>query len=207
MPSKRLHPKRCICLPGLYFGPGEPFSSRPMAERAYTLLLGADFATSNRDVDELQERATRVLTAILSLCIARVPTILSLQHPTLGWQIVAADVAEQYGGTLTPADAEELVRVFAGVRSEHLAGLNSNSGPDSTPSELATLADQWLDATRHDDRAPAAEPTSLASWPAPLENLLADVQLHESPAPIAAPTATTTPPWPPRITPPPTRTS
>ncbi|KAK4156590.1 hypothetical protein C8A00DRAFT_30558 [Chaetomidium leptoderma] len=114
---------------------------------------------------------------------------------------------------MTPADAEELVAVFAEARREYLDRTHRNPAPSPPPANrLMRLIDRWLDATRQADRAPAGaqipSQQTLVARPAPLENLFVGFGLrdHDRDAPPAAApittAASTSHPWPPSHLPP-----
>ncbi|GAB1315524.1 hypothetical protein MFIFM68171_05734 [Madurella fahalii] len=119
MPN-RFNPKRAISFHGISLEPGKPFSSHVLTERVYGLLLGPGYPQADQhSLHERRLRATTILLAIFSACLGRVETFLSLQNSALGWQIVAADLAETHGSGLAGPEVEELVRVFADARSTY----------------------------------------------------------------------------------------
>lgn len=155
---KTFHPKRAICLGGLYFGPGQPFSSQQRAEKIYHLLLGPDYGYSQGEgnMQQRRSRASSILSIIFSVCLGRVETFPSLRNSELGWQIVAGDLAENHGSNLAGPEVEELVRVFTAARTAHIDRSQSRERPcdsfASDYSDLAKLIDQWLSTIGHDGR-------------------------------------------------------
>jgi hypothetical protein len=105
---------------------------------------------------------------------------------------------------LTPAEVEELVRVFADARAEYLSRLDpsaAQTATESPPSELIKIIDRWLDATRHNPPPSAGNQVLVTSRPAPLENLFANFGPRNDGTPstslsAASPSASTQD-WPP----------
>lgn len=199
----RPHPKRALYLEGLYFEPGRPFSSVPAAERLYGLLLGEDYYAGTRSVQEQRERATRILSAIFSTSLARVGTFVTLNDLKLGWQIVAGDIVENYGANITPAEVEELVRVFSEARARYFGHPHLSMASISGSTELQNMIDEWRDMTgqtgRQNDHIPS-EVTTLVERPRPAplehEHLFAGFGLRNDQGP-PPPAASTSQPWPP----------
>ncbi|KAH6843321.1 hypothetical protein B0I37DRAFT_393573 [Chaetomium sp. MPI-CAGE-AT-0009] len=190
MPTK-LHPKQALHLDGIQFAPGHPFSSR---------YAGSE---GKKQLAQVRERASGILSQIFDLCVARTATFAALEDWTLGWQIVAGDMAETYGCVMEAGEVEELVTVFADARARFLDSPRADSAHSSSD-RLPNLIDRWLDATRRNAGAPSSHPPppppSLPSRPAPLENLLAGFSLlnHGTSPPAAAASSG----WPPSHLPP-----
>ncbi len=110
IPAKRI----LVHVEGIRLRPGALFTSPVMAALAYGLLFGRNYeqAAANKDIHKLRARATKILTQLFTLCIARAATLAALDDASLGWQIVAGDIAEQYGCSLKATEVQELVSVF-----------------------------------------------------------------------------------------------
>ncbi|KAH6640292.1 hypothetical protein F5144DRAFT_639870 [Chaetomium tenue] len=192
---KKVRPKQALHLEGIHLAPGQMFSSGLLAERR----------TGSKQLAQVRERASAILSRIFDLCLARAATFAALDDWDLGWQIVAGDLAENHKCVMGAGELKELVTVFADARVRFLDSPRADK-PHASPSpdKLANLIDRWLEATPHDTAAitphPPALPSLLPARPAPLENLFAGFSLHtHGTSPAAATTAAgpTTTDWPP----------
>ena len=158
-----------------------------LAERVFGLLLGPEYGetTGSWQLTQVRARASGILSQIFELCLARTATFVALDDWTLGWQIVAEDMAENHNCVMEAGGVEELVTVFTDARTRFLHSIRADR-PYASPIKLASLIDQWLSATRLDTGAPSSDSTALSSSlparPAPLENLFAGFGLGPSPA-------------------------
>ena len=209
MPGKIPAKQILLHIEGIRLGPGALFTSPVMAALAYGLLFGHNYeqAAANQNIRKvLRTRATSILTQLFTICVARAATFAALDDSNLGWQVVAGDIAEQYGCALQARDVSELVAVFGTARILFLEHTLPGIAQEAQPSELTTLIDRWIDAMGHDDQVAAgAQPSHaplttslLPSRPAPMENLAASFSLHTlAPSPSPAANAITAQSWPP----------
>lgn len=115
--------KTTLKLPGLFFGPGEPFSSRRYAQQAYNALLGDGDARKKLTLDAAKSQVSNRITQLFQLCLDLQGLYTALRGGDTFWDTVASqwEVSCDLGGQ----EVEEIVRVFINAPNAYMGSANT----------------------------------------------------------------------------------
>lgn len=164
--------KSALKLPGLFFGPGELFSSRQSAQQAYHALLGDSDARKKLSLDAAKLQVSSRTTQLFQLCLDHQGLYTAVRGGNLFWDTIAThwDVSCDLSGV----DVEEIVGVFTNAFNVYKGGIQ-------TP--LTQSIRQWTTIAQGvTQMAPAAQ-LQIPHHPHPVAAASSDLEgLHIGPA-------------------------
>ncbi|KAI0015899.1 hypothetical protein F4780DRAFT_783745 [Xylariomycetidae sp. FL0641] len=181
--TKKLR-KHMLKLPGFFFGTGNVFSSKGVAEQIYRALLSPEARVARAGVDQealdqAKKHVAAAITDLFQICLRHNGLYVALRGSSVFWDAVISEWHTD--GEITVAQVRELVDVFIRARGVY-------QGPQQT--ELTRNVELWGNVMQHVASLGPATTIELALRPTQLGQVTTALQGMQ----VAPPTEASWPP-------------